>query len=73
MFIGDNKDAHQAATNRLMDVAIYLRKASEALMVVQAMSPTVEKANLGMDRAKIDSMAAKFDVRFQEAAQTYFA
>ena len=74
MFIGDNKEAHQSATQKLMEAAIHLRRASDALMAVQGMTKEVPfRSGIGADRAKIDSMAAQYDVRFQEAAQTYFA
>ena len=75
LFIGDNKEAHQIATQKLTEAAVHLRRADEALMALQAMFPTTgtHRDDVRNDRRTCQKMAERYDEIFQRAAQTYFA
>jgi len=73
MFIGDNQDSHQAATQKLMEAAVYLRRASDSLMAVQAMLQDQNlKTRITGFRVTLDKEAIFLDNLFQEAGPRYF-
>ena len=73
MFIGDNRDAAQAATQKLMDAAVHFRRAADSLMAAQAMTAdAAHKEKLRLMRVRADSDSIFLDAMFQEGAQRYF-
>jgi len=71
MFNG-NEEVQRAATQQLMECAIHLRRASDALMSVQAMTSGDEKQKATTDRARLDTLAASYDAWFQRVAPGVF-
>lgn len=73
MFIGNNQEAQQSATQKLMEATVYLRRASDSLMAVQAMLETSDdKDRIKYFRVQIDRESIWLDQLFQTAAPRYF-
>jgi hypothetical protein len=74
MFIGENKEAHQAATQKLMEAVVHLRRASESLLAVQGMVDGDSAfTDIRRDRKILDSTAERYDEMFLDAAAIYFS
>lgn len=73
LFTGSNLDAQQSATQKLMEATVYLRRAGDSLMAVQAMLETSDdKDRIKYFRILIDKESIWLDQLFQTAAPRYF-
>jgi hypothetical protein len=74
MFIGTNNEAHQAATQKLMEAAVFLRRAADSMQAAQAMLAHADfKNHLATNRKWCDKEAEFLDNLFQRGVQEYFS
>jgi hypothetical protein len=72
MFIG-NKETQQAASQKLLEAVVHLRRASDALMAVQPIfKEEMERTAAKNDRHRIAEMADAYDNAYVTSAREAF-